>query len=156
MPVVNENDTVAVQELRIGDNDTLSAQVRARGLLLLLRVVLVVVAKARLLQHLGASSFSPTARRPLGPPRRAAAWQVATLIQADWLFLLTDVPNLYTANPSVDPSAQPIYEVPDISRLPVDTTTRGTQWGTGGMATKLTAARIATAAGTRMVICHSR
>ena len=36
----------------------------------------------------------------------------------------------------------------------VDTSTAGTQWGTGGMATKLTAARIATAAGCRMVICH--
>ena len=36
----------------------------------------------------------------------------------------------------------------------MDTSTRGTQWGTGGMATKLTAARIATAAGCRMVICH--
>ena len=36
----------------------------------------------------------------------------------------------------------------------MDTSTAGTQWGTGGMATKLTAARIATAAGCRMVICH--
>lgn len=70
MPIVNENDTVAVQELRIGDNDTLSAQ-------------------------------------------------VATLVQAEWLFLLTDVPNLFTANPSTDPEAQPIYEVPDLSKLHV-------------------------------------
>jgi glutamate 5-kinase len=37
----------------------------------------------------------------------------------------------------------------------VDTSTRGTQWGTGGMATKLTAARIATASGCRMVICSA-
>ncbi|KAI7845040.1 hypothetical protein COHA_001406 [Chlorella ohadii] len=106
IPIVNENDTVAVQELRIGDNDTLSAQ-------------------------------------------------VATLVQADWLFLLTDVPNLFTANPNVDPDAQPIYEVFDLSKLNVDTSTKGTQWGTGGMATKLTAARIATAAGCRMVICSA-
>lgn len=35
----------------------------------------------------------------------------------------------------------------------VDTTQKGTQWGTGGMATKLTAARLATAAGCRMAIC---
>lgn len=35
----------------------------------------------------------------------------------------------------------------------MDTSTKGTEWGTGGMATKLTAARIATAAGCRMVIC---
>ncbi|GFH29990.1 PUA domain-containing protein, partial [Haematococcus lacustris] len=54
-----------------------------------------------------------------------------------------------------DPSAQPIHEVEDISRLAVDTSTRGTQWGTGGMATKLTAGRIATAAGCTMVICNS-
>lgn len=53
-------DTINVQELRIGDNDTLSAQ-------------------------------------------------VAVLVQADWLFLLTDVDFLYTANPSLDPSASPIY-----------------------------------------------
>ena len=45
--------------------------------------------------------------------------QVATLVQADWLFLLTDVPNLFTANPNVDPDAQPIYEVFDLSKLNV-------------------------------------
>lgn len=106
IPVVNENDTVAVQELRFGDNDTLSAQ-------------------------------------------------VATLVQADWLFLMTDVDCLYTANPKDNPDAEPIHEVEDISRLTADTSTKGTQWGTGGMATKLTAGRIATAAGTTMVICNS-
>jgi glutamate 5-kinase len=44
---------------------------------------------------------------------------VATLVQADWLFLLTDVPNLFTANPNTDPSAEAIYEVPDLSKLHV-------------------------------------
>jgi hypothetical protein len=43
--------------------------------------------------------------------------QVATLVRADWLFLLTDVPSLFTANPSTDPSAQPIHEVHDIAAL---------------------------------------
>jgi glutamate 5-kinase len=105
VPVVNENDTVAVEQLRIGDNDTLSAQ-------------------------------------------------VATLIGADWLFLMTDVNALYTSNPNSDPNAQPIHSVPSLSKLAVDTSMKGTQWGTGGMATKLTAARMATAAGCRMVICH--
>ena len=105
VPVVNENDTVAVEQLKIGDNDTLSAH-------------------------------------------------VATLIQADWLFLLTDVDALYTANPNNDPTAKPIHEVADLWSLQVDTSTRGTQWGTGGMATKLTAARIATAGGCNMAICH--
>ena len=45
--------------------------------------------------------------------------QVATMVRADWLFLLTDVPCLYTANPSTDPSAEPIYEVRDIAALQV-------------------------------------
>ena len=44
---------------------------------------------------------------------------MATLVQADWLFLLTDVASLYTANPSTDPTAQPIYEVPDVGALQV-------------------------------------
>lgn len=45
--------------------------------------------------------------------------QVATMVRADWLFLLTDVPCLYTANPSTDPSAEPIHEVRDIAALQV-------------------------------------
>ena len=105
IPVVNENDTVAVQELRFGDNDTLAAH-------------------------------------------------VATLVHADWLFLLTDVDGLYTANPAADPAAARIPVVEDLASLAVDTggaglsaSGAGSQWGTGGMATKLTAARIATAAG---------
>jgi glutamate 5-kinase len=103
IPVVNENDTVAVQELRFGDNDTLAAH-------------------------------------------------VATLVHADWLFLMTDVDGLYTANPATDASAARIPVVPDLAALAVDTGGpgsggAGSQWGTGGMATKLTAARIATAAG---------
>lgn len=106
VPIVNENDTVAVQELRFGDNDTLSAQ-------------------------------------------------VAALINADYLFLLTDVDCVYTSNPKSNPDAQPIYEVEDIGRLEADTSSAGTQWGTGGMATKLTAGRIATAAGCTMVICNA-
>jgi glutamate 5-kinase len=105
VPVINENDTVAVEQLSIGDNDTLSAQ-------------------------------------------------VATIVQASWLFLLTDVDALYTANPSKDPDAQPIHNVRDLFSLDVDTSTKGTQWGTGGMATKLTAARIATTGGCHTVISH--
>jgi hypothetical protein len=44
----------------------------------------------------------------------------------------------------IDPNATPIHEVEDITSLTADTSTTGTQWGTGGMVTKLTAARIAT------------
>eukprot|EP00201_Polytomella_parva_P021268 CAMPEP_0175045594 /NCGR_PEP_ID=MMETSP0052_2-20121109/4519_1 /TAXON_ID=51329 ORGANISM="Polytomella parva, Strain SAG 63-3" /NCGR_SAMPLE_ID=MMETSP0052_2 /ASSEMBLY_ACC=CAM_ASM_000194 /LENGTH=224 /DNA_ID=CAMNT_0016309161 /DNA_START=303 /DNA_END=976 /DNA_ORIENTATION=+ len=110
VPVVNENDTVAVQELRFGDNDTLSAK-------------------------------------------------VAALVEADYLFLLTDVDCLYTANPRDDPNAKPIWEVHDMDNLMTRVDTgggaKGSQWGTGGMATKLTAARIATEAGCKMVIANS-
>lgn len=52
-------------------------------------------------------------------PARCVETQVATLVQAEWLFLLTDVPNLFTANPNTDPDAQPIYEVADLSKLNV-------------------------------------
>lgn len=107
VPIVNENDTVAVQELKFGDNDTLSAQ-------------------------------------------------VASLIGAEWLFLLTDVDGLYTSNPNSDPDAKLIPVVEDVSTLNVDTSTAGTDWGTGGMGTKLTAARLAAAAGCKTVIMNSQ
>ena len=45
--------------------------------------------------------------------------QVATLVEADWLFLLTDVDFLYTANPVTNPAAVPIQEVHNIADLQV-------------------------------------
>lgn len=109
IPIVNENDTVAIEELKFGDNDTLSAL-------------------------------------------------VASLVKADWLFLLTDVDKLYSANPRVVPDAQPITLVNhgDFAQLEVEATAGGSQWGTGGMATKLSAARIATSAGIRVAIMHGK
>ncbi len=110
IPVVNENDTVAVEELKFGDNDTLSAM-------------------------------------------------VASLVQASWLFLLTDVDRLYSADPRSFPDAKPIALVSDmqeLARLQIQTATQGSQWGTGGMATKITAASIATSAGVRTVITEGR
>lgn len=110
IPVVNENDTVATEELKFGDNDTLSAL-------------------------------------------------VASLIGADWLFLLTDVDRLYSADPRYHPDAQPIHQVErldDLSDLNIAVGDRGSQWGTGGMVTKLQAARIATTAGVRTVITEGR
>lgn len=110
IPIVNENDTVAVDELKFGDNDTLSAM-------------------------------------------------VASLIEADWLFLLTDVDKLYTADPRLKPDAKPIDLVTDIRELEamqVQTGDRGSQWGTGGMMTKITAARIATSSGVRTAIAEGR
>jgi glutamate 5-kinase len=109
IPIVNENDTVAVDELKFGDNDTLSAR-------------------------------------------------VASTIEADWLFLLTDVDRLYSDNPRTNPDAQPIEIVErmeDLVQMEVKTGDRGSQWGTGGMVTKIEAAKIATSAGVRTVICHS-
>ncbi|ACK65062.1 glutamate 5-kinase [Rippkaea orientalis PCC 8801] len=107
IPIVNENDTVAIEELKFGDNDTLSAL-------------------------------------------------VASLIHADWLFLLTDVDRLYSADPRLVPDAKPITLVnsDEFAQLQVKAGDRGSQWGTGGMATKLAAARIATGAGVRTVITH--
>lgn len=109
IPVVNENDTVAVDELKFGDNDTLSAL-------------------------------------------------VASLIEADWLFILTDVDRLYSADPRLFPQAQPISLVrsEELAQLQVEAGSSGSQWGTGGMATKLAAARIATSAGVRMVITQGK
>ncbi len=76
---------------------------------------------------------------------------VAHLVGADALVLLSDVESLYTEHPS-SPNARPIAVVPDIEDLTVDTSGRGAEIGTGGMATKLQAARIATASGIPVVL----
>ena len=107
IPIVNENDTVAVDELNFGDNDTLSAL-------------------------------------------------VASLVGADWLFLLTDVDRLYSADPRANPDAKPITWVQHLGDLNIDVGDRGSAWGTGGMITKLEAARIATSSGIRMAITNGQ
>jgi glutamate 5-kinase len=76
---------------------------------------------------------------------------VAHLVGADLLVLLSDVDALYTAHPS-EPGARPIREVADLDELEVDTSRRGAAVGTGGMETKLEAARIATASGIPVVL----
>ncbi len=76
---------------------------------------------------------------------------VAHLVGADALILLSDVDSLYTAHPS-DPGARPILEVANLDDLEVDTRGKGAEIGTGGMETKLQAARIATAAGIPVVL----
>ncbi|MFN9175610.1 MAG: glutamate 5-kinase [Synechocystis sp.] len=107
--IVNENDTVAIEELKFGDNDTLSAL-------------------------------------------------VASLVEADWLFLLTDVDRLYSSDPRLDADACPIplVKASELAKLQVTTHTTGSAWGTGGMETKITAARIATGSGVRTVITHGQ
>lgn len=103
VPVVNENDTVATDEIRFGDNDRLAAL-------------------------------------------------VAHLVQADLLVLLSDVDGLYDGPPS-KPGAQLIAEVRGESDLDqVVVGKAGTAIGTGGMQTKLEAARIATGAGIAVVL----
>ena len=107
IPIVNENDTVAMQDMKFGDNDTLSAH-------------------------------------------------IASLADADYLFLLTDVDGLYTGNPNSDPNATIIPLVENIEDLDVDTSAgAGSNFGTGGMATKIAAARLATASGCHTVVMHS-
>ncbi|KAF8823755.1 hypothetical protein HHX47_DHR9000489 [Lentinula edodes] len=109
VPIVNENDTISVSEIKFGDNDTLSAI-------------------------------------------------TSSMIHADYLFLLTDVDGLYTANPRKDSKAKQIEVVTSISaiRSQVSTTTLGSSLGTGGMETKIIAAEIATGAGVTTVITSSK
>ena len=109
VPVINENDTLATDELRFGDNDTLSAL-------------------------------------------------VAVAVAADELILLTDVDRLYSGDPRQDPAARPIAEVRDLAELNrlAGGASGGGQWGTGGMTTKLAAARIATASGIRVRLADGR
>ncbi|PKU24285.1 glutamate 5-kinase [Telmatospirillum siberiense] len=108
VPVINENDTVATQEIRFGDNDRLAAR-------------------------------------------------VAQMISADTLVLFSDIDGLYTANPRQDPSARFIADVaeltPEIEAMAGDP---GSALGSGGMVTKLQAARIALAAGCRMAIAPGK
>ncbi|KAF2455118.1 gamma-glutamyl kinase [Lineolata rhizophorae] len=106
IPIVNENDTLAVTEIKFGDNDTLSAI-------------------------------------------------TAGMVQADYLFLMTDVDCLYDKNPRLNPDARPIDVVEDIAELAADVSSAGSALGTGGMSTKIVAARLATAAGVTTVITRS-
>ncbi len=104
VPVINENDTVATQEIRFGDNDRLAAR-------------------------------------------------VAQMISADTLVLLSDIDGLYTADPRRDPDARHIAEVREIT--PAIEAMAGEALpgiSSGGMVTKLVAARIAIGAGCRMAI----
>jgi glutamate 5-kinase len=104
VPIINENDTVATEEIRYGDNDRLAAR-------------------------------------------------VAQLVMADALILLSDVDGLYSTDPGRDPGAQHIPEVRTIGSdiLAMAGETRS-DIGSGGMATKVQAARIATHAGCSTII----
>lgn len=109
IPVINENDTVAVEEIQVGDNDTLSAIVAAK-------------------------------------------------VNADYLILLTDVQGLYTDDPTKNKNAELIPQVkeitPEIETLAAKNPAG--ERGTGGMLTKIEAAKIATRSGVTMFIVQGK
>lgn len=104
VPVINENDALSTAEIKVGDNDTLSAI-------------------------------------------------TACAIEADKLILLTDQKGLYDADPRSNPSAQLIREVREIDdHIVALAGGAGTALGTGGMSTKVKAAKIATNGGVELII----
>lgn len=106
VPIINENDTVAVEEIKFGENDTLSAL-------------------------------------------------VATLVDADLLVILSDIDGLYTADPRKDNTAKLIEVVkditPEIEQLAGDA---GSKQGSGGMISKIEAAKIAYSSGIPMIVAN--
>jgi glutamate 5-kinase len=108
VPIINENDTVATDEIRLGDNDTLGAL-------------------------------------------------VTNLIEADCLVILTDQPGLYTADPRKNPDATLVMDAhagdPELERMAGGA---GSSVGTGGMLTKILAAKRAARSGAHTIICSGR
>ena len=108
VPIINENDTVSVEQIRFGDNDTLSAL-------------------------------------------------VACLVKADDAVIFSDIDGLYDKNPSTHDDAQLLEQVkaitPDIVRMAEGP---GSKNASGGMITKIRAARVLLAAGIPLTICHGR
>jgi len=108
VPVINENDTVATNEIRYGDNDRLAAR-------------------------------------------------VATMASADLLILLSDIDGLYDAPPTDNPTAKLIPIVESVtSEIEAMAGAAGSELSRGGMRTKIEAARIATTAGTHMLIASGK
>ena len=106
IPLINENDTIAIEEIRFGDNDTLAAQ-------------------------------------------------VAILVKADLVVLLSDIDGLYTADPRLSEDAELLESVEEFTREIVDAAgNAGSERGSGGMFTKIEAARMLMAASIPMVICE--
>ncbi len=80
---------------------------------------------------------------------------VARLCHADLLILLSDIDGLYDANPHRDPNAKRIEKVTEITdQIMALADGGGSQWGTGGMATKISAAKVCLQAGIDMVITN--
>lgn len=82
---------------------------------------------------------------------------VATRINADLLIILSDVDALYTADPNRDPNAQPIHNLDHVtSNIEAGAAGTSTRFGTGGMITKLRAAKMMMEDGRQMVLCNGR
>ena len=108
VPIVNENDTVSVEQIRFGDNDTLAAL-------------------------------------------------VACLVEADLMVILSDIEGLFDANPHFNPEAKLIGRVEAIGpEIMAVAGGAGTTVGSGGMITKIKAARVLMVAGIPMVVCNGR
>jgi glutamate 5-kinase len=108
VPIINENDVVADDEIKFSDNDYLSAV-------------------------------------------------VSQLIAAEHLFILTDTEGLFTEDPRINPNAQLIEIVEEIDfEIESKAGMRGSKWGTGGMASKVQAAKMATSFGTSVHILSSK
>jgi glutamate 5-kinase len=108
VPVINENDTVATNEIRYGDNDRLAAR-------------------------------------------------VATMTSADLLVLLSDIDGLYTAPPGANPNAKLIPVVESVTAdIEAMAGAAESELSRGGMRTKIEAAKIATSAGTHMLIASGK
>ncbi len=106
VPIINENDTVAFDQIKVGDNDTLAAM-------------------------------------------------VAGLTDADLLVLLSDIDGLYTSDPRKDPGASLITLVEEITpEVEALAGGEGSKFGSGGMQTKIAAARIAVTQGIPMVLTN--
>jgi glutamate 5-kinase len=119
IPVLNENDSVSVQEL----------------------------VEHRRVQA-GAAVTAPAA---FGDNDGLSA-RVAVSLDADLLVLLTNVGGLYTANPRIDPAAALIPELAGVDDAALARADGGSAGGTGGMASKLEAARLASSEGTAVLI----
>ncbi|MHC1685425.1 MAG: glutamate 5-kinase [Clostridiaceae bacterium] len=106
IPIVNENDAIVVNEIKVGDNDTLSAM-------------------------------------------------VASLVEADLLMILSDIDGLYDCNPKTNKEAKLIHIVDEITpEIEECAGGAGSSLGTGGMITKINAAKIAVSSGTSMMIVN--
>ena len=106
LPIINENDTISVAEIRFGDNDTLAAL-------------------------------------------------VTNLIQAPLLILLTVVDGLYSADPNTDPTASLVHTVKQINKDVLEKAgVTKSSLGSGGMKSKLKAARLATMAGESVIMAN--